>query len=94
MEAYALLRELAGLAYVLRNEMEEEFEDQLQKVRTAVGAIPDHESRRDPTSDNPCWHSMSRTQAQGVSPKPAAVSDSTAPTAAHGSSNAPATRNA
>ena len=40
MEAYALLRELAGLAYVLRNEMEEEFEDQLQKVRTAVGRNP------------------------------------------------------
>ncbi|MDP9302593.1 MAG: aminoglycoside phosphotransferase family protein [Actinomycetota bacterium] len=40
IDVYVLLRELAGLAYVLRNEMEEELEYQLQKVRAAV----DHET--------------------------------------------------
>ena len=34
--AYALIRELAGLAYVLRNNIEEELEDQVRKVLAAV----------------------------------------------------------
>jgi aminoglycoside phosphotransferase (APT) family kinase protein len=36
VEAYALLRELAGLAYVLRNDIDDELEDQIGKVRAAV----------------------------------------------------------
>ena len=39
--AYALIRELAGLAYVLINKIEEELEDQTRNVRPPWLTSPD-----------------------------------------------------
>ncbi len=36
MEAYLLVREMAGLAYVLRNEIDEELSDELQKLKAVL----------------------------------------------------------
>jgi aminoglycoside phosphotransferase (APT) family kinase protein len=36
VEAYSLVRELAGLAYVLRNDIDEELEDGIEKVRAIL----------------------------------------------------------
>ncbi len=40
IEAYTLVRELAGLAYLLRNDIDEELEDGIEKVRAALGVRP------------------------------------------------------
>ncbi len=40
IDSYVLIRELAGLAYVMRNDIEEEIEGQIQKVQAAVDDEP------------------------------------------------------
>ena len=40
VEAYLLLRELAGLAYILRNNINEELEDGIAKVRAVLNQVP------------------------------------------------------